>query len=302
MLRNIDPHDSIPTFTDVNYVIKTHGWITTYTKSEEYYRDIIKDIHKWPGNKRLFSVPSFMLWDPSTLVSNTDVELFNQGGVDTVDRVKRPSNESLPVASADSSEDEPMERELSSASSSPSPSPPPINRPHIETSDPVARVQFSAPTSSNYEPSAPPLEESTTQAKRPRIQGMQFDDEDETAGPVDLYQPQSISLYGTRAWLTNQFAPMVHLKRKMPKSRDQAESSQQQREYYLNFRLDQDAPGLIEYMAMYAAEVKNSRLNANMIQVLQRCLTLMKNPSKLAEHRAMIQSMQNKPRDQPLRL
>lgn len=300
MLRNIDPHDSIVTFTDVNYVIKTFGWMTTYANSGEWYRDIIKDIHKWPGNKRLFSVPSFMLWDPSTLVSNTDVELFNQGGIDTVDRVKRSSIDK--VARANSSDDEPMERELSSASSSPSP--PPVTRTDIETSDPAVRAQFFAPTSYNYAPSAPPLEESQTQAKRPRVQGMQFDNETNTPEAVDLYQPQTISLYGTRAWLTNQFAPMVHLKRKMPKARDQADNSQQQqqRDYYLNFRLDQDAPGLIEYMAMYAAEVKNPQLVASMIQGLQRSLSLMKNPAKLAEHRAMMHTMQNKPRDQPLRL
>lgn len=304
MLRNIDPHDTIPSFTDVNYVIKTHGWIATYTKSGEWYRDIIKDINKWPGNKRLFSVPSFMLWDPATLVSNTDVELFNQGGTDTVDRVRRSTKPTPTItvrASSDSSDDEPMERELSSS---------PIQRTDIETSDPVVRAQFfggnaSAGPSTNYAPSAPPLEETTTQAKRPRVRGMQFDDEEEAAAPgaINLYQPQTISLYGTRAWLTNQFAPMVHLKRKMPKpreQREQVESSQQQRDYYLNFRLDQDAPGLIEYMAMYAAEVKNPQLNANMIQVLQNCLTLVKNPSKLAEYRA--KAMQNKPREQQLRL
>jgi hypothetical protein len=300
MLRNIDPHDTIPTATDVNFVIKTFGWITTFANCGEWYKDVIKDLHKWPGNKRLFSVPSFMLWDPSTLVSNTDVELFNQGGIDTVDRVKRSSNDALPVARVDSSDDEPMERELSSASSSPSP--PPINS--TETSAQHFGGDSFAGTSTNYAPSAPPLEQSTTQAKRPRIRGMQFDDEEETAAPVavNLYQAQNISLYGTRAWLTNQFAPMVHLKRKMPKPREQREQeeSSQQRDYYLNFRLDQDAPGLIEYMAMYAAEVKNSRLNANMIQVLQRCLELVKNPSKLAEYRATV--TQNKPREQQLRL
>ncbi len=135
---------------------------------------------------------------------------------------------------------------------------------------------------------------------------MKFTDSDEetTAVKVELKEPQALSLYGTRAWLTNAFAPMVHLRRKMPKSRDQADQAtqQQQKDYYLNFRLDHDAPGLIEYMAMYAAEVKNPQLNAEMIKVLHRCAILLQNPTKLAEHRALVHKLQNKPREQQLRL
>lgn len=309
MLRNIDPHDSVPTSTDVNYVINTHGWIATYNSANQWYRDIIKDINKWPGNKNMFSVPSFMIWDPATLVSNTQIELFDQGpGYDTVDRVKRSrANTTRRITRPDTPEDERMLSSPPVSSLSPSPpSSPHVCRTDIETSDPAVRVAHFENIGGEAGPSAPPLEESTSRAKRPRVRGMKFTDSDEetTAVKVELKEPQALSLYGTRAWLTNAFAPMVHLRRKMPKSRDQADQAtqQQQKDYYLNFRLDHDAPGLIEYMAMYAAEVKNPQLNAEMIKVLHRCAILLQNPTKLAEHRALVHKLQNKPREQQLRL
>lgn len=258
MLGGIDPSDSLAIGTDPKYVILKFGWNTIFNNVTGWYGDELKNYYKWSGNRYMLQYASFLVWDPATLVRNTSAELkvYNPN-------VKSDDSDSAVDVSADEDDGE-------------------------DTVDRVPMIQETPGISANYTPSAPPLEEAASSSKKRRIQPMQFDDEEDVS--VNLYKEGrvSASYNATRAWMSNKYAPMVHLKRRMPKAVEEEgvdAAAQPAKDYYLNFRLDHDAAGMIEYISMFAAELRDTSLTLSITQALERGLSLVKKPEQLATQR-----------------
>jgi hypothetical protein len=255
MLGGIDPSDSLAVGTDPKYVILKFGWNTIFNNVTGWYGDELKDYHKWSGNRYILQYASFLVWDPATLVKNTSAEfkVYNPNII---------SDDSDSAVCTDEDEGE-------------------------DTVDRVPLIQETPGISANYTPSAPPLEEAASSSKKRRITPMQFDDDEEDVS-VNLYKESrvSTSYNATRAWMSNKYAPMVHLKRRMPKQvEEEGATTPQAKDYYLNFRLDHDAAGVIEYLSMFAAEIRDPSLSLSITQALERGLSLVKNPEHLASQR-----------------
>ncbi len=256
MLGGIDPSDALTIAVDPKYVIHTFGWNTMLNQESGWYGKCLGDYSKWSGNRYMLQFASFLIWDPATLVRNTSAEL----------KVYNPNEKS---DDSDDSDD--------------------VTGTGIDTVDRVPNFIPTAPTlpiSSDYTPSSPPLEETASTSKRRRVTLMQFDDdeEDDEDLSVNLYAEGRVSscYNATRAWMSNNYAPMVHLKRRMPKPvQDEPASTQPTKDYYLNFRLDHDAPGIIEFISMFAAEMKDASMTLSIKQALERGLSLVTNPDQL---------------------
>lgn len=265
ILDGLEPHDDNPD-TDMKYIINQYGWNTALNNStSRNYKDVLQTPGQWPFQRSSSRYPTRYVWNPFTLVANSQRDLVTWARSSEGEAAQiRVQSE---VQTSGSDEDD--------------------NGGDVTTDFPMQTPTTSLENAPRRQP-----------PKR-RIQPTQFDDstddetEEEEAVPVDLSREGRVAngYYSTRVWVTNVNKPMMHLKRKIAPKRNpdgsfvEADEEARDRDYYSNFRLDQDAAGMINYISLAVAELNNSSITHEVTKALRDSLRVVETPSLVSTYR-----------------